>query len=50
VDCLYALGRFADAAAAVEAACRSHPGFACLPEYKVIKQALAKEGALYEAA
>ncbi|GBF88326.1 hypothetical protein Rsub_01038 [Raphidocelis subcapitata] len=40
VDALYALGRYGEAEAAVEAAVASDASFAALPEYKVIRQAL----------
>lgn len=44
IDALYALGRYKDVAAALQAAVESDAGFKALPEYKVIERALAKAG------
>jgi len=42
VDALYALGKYDDAAEVVQDALGAHPGFAHIPEYKIIQKALAK--------
>lgn len=45
IDAYYALGRFSDAAQAVQDAVKSDSRFKTLPEYKVINMALKKAGA-----
>eukprot|EP00983_Pelagomonas_calceolata_P083408 1156152-Pelagomonas_calceolata.AAC.5 len=44
VDCLYALGRHQEASETVAVALQKCPQFRVAPEYRVIVQALRKEG------